>query len=271
MPEGDTIFRAAQVLGRALQGQIVSRFESVFPQINRIDEDDPFRGRTVTSVASVGKHLLIRLSGNVTIRTHMRMNGSWHIYRRGERWRRSARNARIVLETEQYVAVGFSIPVAEALPTDEESRDRELRRLGGDLLADGFNSGDAVERLRQHPSSRVDDALLNQTVMAGIGNVYKSEILFLVGIHPGRPISSLNDSELTGLVSRSLDLLTRNVTSATARASGRRTIWGLNPAERLWVYGRGNRPCRRCGTPISKALTGKNPRVTYWCPSCQAG
>lgn len=269
MPEGDTVFRAAQVLGRALEGQLVSRFESVFPQINRIDEDDPFRGRTVTSVASVGKHLLIRLSGNLTIRTHMRMKGSWHIYRRGERWRRSARHARIVLETEQFVAVGFSIPVAEALPSDEESRDRELKRLGGDLLADGFEPGEAVERLRQQSSSRIDDALLNQTIMAGIGNVYKSEILFLAGIHPSRRVSSLDDSELNALVSRSLELLTRNVTVETARAGGRRTLWRLNPAERLWVYGRGSRPCRRCGTPISRALTGKNPRVTYWCRSCQ--
>lgn len=270
MPEGDTIFRAARVLGRALEGQRVARFQSDFPQINRIDEDEPLCGRIVTSVTSAGKHLLIRLSGNLTIRSHMRMRGSWHIYRRGERWRRSSRHARIILETEQFVAVGFSIPVAEVIATDEESRDRELRRLGVDLLAKEFDPDQAVERLRQHPSSRVDDALLNQTIMAGVGNVYKSEVLFLAGMHPGRRVDSLDPGEMHELVSRSHELLVRNVSPEAPRAGGRRTLWRLNPAERLWVYGRANRPCRRCGTPVVRELTGANARVTYWCPSCQS-
>jgi endonuclease-8 len=269
MPEGDTIYRAARTLGRALTGDRLVGFESVFPQINRIDEDEPLAGRTVESVASFGKHLLIRLSGNLTIRTHMRMNGSWHIYRRGERWRRSPRNARIVLETDRFVAVGFSIPVAEALASDRENRAKELRRLGDDLLSEGFDASRAIERLRRHPAKRVDDALLDQTIMAGVGNVYKSEVLFLAGIDPGRLIGSLDDGDLSQLVALSRDLLERNVALETDRPGQRRTTNRMNPSQGLWVYGRAGRPCRRCGTPIRRAFTGSNVRVTYWCPSCQ--
>lgn len=270
MPEGDTIHRAAATLGRALTGDRVTKFESVFPQINRVDEDEPLAGRTVESVAAVGKHLLIRFSGNLTIRTHMRMNGSWHIYRQGERWRRSARSARIVLETDHYVAVGFTIPVAEALPTDDELRNHELRRLGQDLLRDEFDVDQAIERFRRHASSRIDDAMLDQTIMAGVGNVYKSEVLFLVGVDPARDVGSIDDPTLVRLVTTSRELLGRNVAENSSHAGERRTTSLMNPAAGLWVYGRAARPCRRCGTPVRRGLTGRNPRISYWCPTCQS-
>lgn len=269
MPEGDTIFRTATNLGRALTGARIVGFRSDFPQINRVHDDHPFEGRTIESVASVGKHLLIRLSGNVTLRTHLRMNGSWHLYRRGEQWRRSPRNARIVIETEEFVAVGFSIPVAEPLATDRENRDGSLRRLGSDLLSDEFDLNGTVERLRRMATSRLDDALLDQTVMAGVGNVYKSEVLFLTGFNPARTVAGLDDSDLERLVVCSRDLLRQNVAPDAPRPGARRTTRSMNPNERLWVYGRGARPCRRCGTPIRRGLTGRNVRVTYWCPSCQ--
>ncbi len=269
MPEGDTVHRTARTLAKALVGTRVERFESVFPQINRIDDDAPIRGRTVESVVSIGKHLLIRMSGNLTIRTHMRMNGSWHIYRRGESWRRSRRSVRIILETAEFVAVGFTIPVAEAIATDHEEQNHELRRLGSDLLAEEFDRESAISRLRGRPTTRIDDLLLDQTIMAGVGNVFKSEVLFLAGIDPGRTAGSIEEGELQHLVDLSHTLLNRNV-SQSARRPGQRTTTALmNPSERLFVYGRAGKPCRTCGTPVRRKLTGTNVRVTYWCPTCQ--
>lgn len=269
MPEGDTIFRAARTLARALCGRTITRFESVFPQLNRVDEDAPLRGRTVTGVEAVGKHLLIRFSENLTLRTHMRMKGSWHIYRPGETWRRSSRNAKIILETDAYIAVGFSIPIAEMVPTDREGSDRELRRLGPDPLKDDFDSDLAAERLRAKRTSLIADALLNQTVMAGVGNVYKSEVLFLCRIHPRRTVQELSESEIGSLIETAADLLRQNVSSASRRPGERRTTRRLTPGEGLWVYGRGGEPCRRCGTGVARSLIGTDARVTYWCPSCQ--
>ena len=135
MPEGDTIFRAARTLHRALAGSPVTRFESAFPALNRIDDDRPLAGRTIESVAARGKHLLMTFSGDLVLRTHMRMHGSWHIYRSGERWQRPARDMRIVVETARFVAVGFNVPVAEFLSGRELSRHPQLGALGPDLLA----------------------------------------------------------------------------------------------------------------------------------------
>lgn len=268
MPEGDTIFRAARALRRALAGRTITRFESMFPRLNRIDEDEPISGRMVEGVDSRGKHLLIRLSGNLTLRTHMRMKGSWHIYRRGERWMRSRRDTRIVLEAGDIVAVGFSIPDAEAFATDAESKNRELGRLGPDLLDAGFDREEAVKRLRSRMAVAAD-ALLDQTVMAGVGNVYKSEVLFLCGVHPSRIAATLGHEELCALVETARELLIRNVSPARRRAGRRTTTNRLDPAAKLWVYGRRSRGCRRCGTTILADLIGKDARLTFWCPTCQ--
>ena len=174
-----------------------------------------------------------------------------------------------MIETEHFVAVGFSIPVAEVLATNHESRNRSLQRLGDDLLSDQFDLNEAVERLRRMASSRLDDALLDQSVMAGVGNVYKSEVLFLAGLSPARKVGELDDTDLERLVRLSRDLLRRNVAADASRPGTRRTTRSMNPKERLWVYGRATRPCRQCGTPLRRELTGRDVRVTYWCPSCQ--
>src|SRR3954470_6605902 len=184
MPEGDTIFRAARTLRRALAGHAVVRFESVLPALTRIDEDAPIAGRTVEAVSAAGKHVLMRFSGGLVLRTHMRMNGSWHIYRPGERWLRPRRDMRIVVATAGYEAVGFNVPVAEFLSGKAIDRQPDLRLLGPDLLAEGFDEGEAVARLRARPANTIADAILNQRAVAGIGNVYKSEVLFLCGINP---------------------------------------------------------------------------------------
>jgi endonuclease VIII len=273
MPEGDTIFRAARTMHRALAGSPVTRFESAFPALNRIDHDRPLAGRTIESVSARGKHLLMTFSGDLVLHTHMRMNGSWHIYRRGERWLRPRRDMRVVIATDEFEAVGFSIPEAELIATRDLERHDTLRKLGPDLLADTFDAGEALRRLREHGDAAVADALLNQRVMAGIGNVYKSEVLFLCRVNPFTAVHVLDDTQRASIVETARRLLRVNVSEGAAAMTTytgfRRTTRRDDPKERLWVYGRARLPCRRCGTPISLSKQGADARLTYWCPHCQ--
>jgi endonuclease-8 len=272
MPEGDTIYRTAQTLQRALSGSLVTRFESVFPALNRIDEDRPVAGRMVESVSARGKHLLMAFSGDLILRTHMRMQGSWHIYRPGERWQRPARDMRILIQTTDFVAVGFNVPVAEWLTGRDLGRHRELSALGPDLLAPTFDTADALQRMRSHGNDAIADALLNQRIVAGIGNAFKSEILFIAGVDPFQPVGALSDDDLMRILSESRKQLRSSVldrSQTLSPVSGRRTTRSLDPRARLWVYGRGGKPCRTCGTSIRARKTGLDARLTYWCPRCQ--
>jgi endonuclease-8 len=273
MPEGDTIFRAAQTLHRALAGRIVTRFETVFPALSRVDDDAPIAGRTIERVFPAGKHLLMQFSGGLTLRTHMRMNGSWHIYRPAERWRRPRRDMRIVVTTAEFEAVGFNVPVAEFLAARDLQHHAELRRLGPDLLADDFDAADALRRLRERHAVTIADALLTQRVVAGIGNVYKSEVLFACRIHPFTAVDALTDERLEALIGTARTFLRMNATgtipSMTTYAGYRRTTRSGDPTQWLWVYGRGGKPCRRCDTPIAVRKHGEDARLTYWCPRCQ--
>lgn len=272
MPEGDTIFRAARTLQRALAGKPVVRFESVLPALTRVHEDAPVTGRTIESVSAIGKHLLMRFSGGLVLRTHMRMNGSWHIYRPAERWQRPRREMRIVIATADYEAVGFNIPVAEFIEGDL-SRHRELRRLGPDVLSDTFDAREALLRIRARGAAPIADVLLDQRVLAGLGNVYKSEVLFACRVNPFVPAGSLAEDDLRCLVSTARRFLRTNVLEGargmTTYAGYRRTTRRDDPRERLWVYGRAARPCRRCGTSISVRPQGPDARLTYWCEECQ--
>ena len=272
MPEGDTIYRAAQTLHKFMAGRVVTRFESVYPALTRIAEDDPVVGRTIESVSARGKHLLMAFSGGLVLRTHLKMNGSWHIYPAGGRWQRPARDMRVLVATAEACAVGFNIPDAELLTTRDVARHTQLQALGPDLLANGFDRDEALRRIRGRAADPVAEVLLNQRVMAGIGNVFKSEILFLAGIYPFTPVSALADGDLALIVDISREQLTANVMArhqTLSRATGRRTTRSLDPNEKLWVYSRGGRPCRRCGTAILSNKTGLDARLTYWCPRCQ--
>jgi endonuclease VIII len=281
MPEGDSIFRTARTLQRALAGSPVTRFESAFPALTRIDHDRPLAGRTIDSVSARGKHLLMTFSGDLILHTHMRMSGSWHIYRPGERWQRSPRDMRIVVETARFVAVGFNVPVAEFLTRRELSRHKELGALGPDLLASEGPSGDArppfdgeevLRRMRREADAAIADVLLNQRVLAGIGNIFKSEVLFLTSVYPFTPTSDLSDDTLRLIVKEAESQLRANVRKASqtlSRAAGIRTTRSLDPSAKLWVYGRGGKPCRKCGTTIRAKKTGVDARLTYWCPECQ--
>jgi endonuclease-8 len=273
MPEGDTIFRAARTLHRALAGLVITRFETVLPMLSRVDDDEPLAGRTIERVSSAGKHLLMRFSGNLVLRTHMRMNGSWHIYRPGERWRRPRRDMRIVVSTAEFEAVAFNVPVAEFIRADRLDRHRDLRRLGPDLLADEFDASEALRRFRDRPELPIADALLDQRIVAGVGNVYKSEVLFACRTHPFARVDELSDGQLAAIVEQARAFLRANVGPAlapmTTYTGYRRTTRRANPSDRLWVYGRAGKPCRRCDTPVAARKTGDDARLTYWCPRCQ--
>jgi endonuclease-8 len=273
VPEGDTIHRAALTLHRALGGQRVVRFESVFPALTRVHDDSPLTGQTVDAVAARGKHLLMRFSGGQTLRTHMRMNGSWHIYRPGERWQRPRRDMRIVVATNEFEAVGFNIPVAEFIESARVEQHEELRRLGPDLLGEQFDRADAIRRLTARADTAVGDVLVNQRVVAGIGNVYKSEVLFACGVNPLATVRDLSAEQVACLIDTALKFLRTNVSGRlapmTTYGGFRRTTRRDDPSERLWVYGRARLPCRRCGTAIRVRKQGSDARLTYWCPQCQ--
>jgi endonuclease-8 len=297
MPEGDTIFRAARTLDRALAGKTVVRFESVLPVLNRVHEDHPLTGRTIEHVRALGKHILMQFSGDLILHTHMRMNGSWHIYKTGEAWQRPRRDMRLVVTTADYEAVGFTIPIAEFLNESELRRHPVLgmssstapvvpgssradavapglsRTLGPDLLDSNFDRDEALQRLRARGAEPIADALLNQRVMAGIGNVYKSEVLFVSRINPFMPVDAINDGALARIIDTALKLLAANVVDGVAPMTTytgfRRTTGRDDPSERLWVYGRARQRCRRCGTAILSSKHGQDARLTYWCPTCQ--
>ena len=273
MPEGDTIFRAARTLHRALAGRQVVRFESVLPALTRIHEDSPLTGRTIESVTAAGKHVLMRFSGGLVLRTHMRMNGSWHIYRPGEKWLRPRRDMRVVVATDAFEAVGFNVPVAELLQDKALARQQDLRLMGPDLLGASFDADEAVRRFRERPALAIADALLNQRVVAGAGNVYKSEVLFLCGVNPFLRVDRVTDEQLRAILETARKHLKANVidpSSAIVTYRGyRRTTGRADPSERLYVYGRARKPCRKCGTRIEVRAQGPHARLTYWCPSCQ--
>jgi endonuclease VIII len=288
MPEGDTIFRTARTLHRALAGRQVVRFESMLPALTRVHEDQPLTGRTIESVTAAGKHVLMRFSpldrargdhepaqwsGPLVLRTHMRMNGSWHIYRPGERWRRARRDMRIVVATDAFEAVGFNVPVAEFLQDAAVARQEDLRLMGPDLLADSFDADEAVRRLRARGSTAIADALLNQRVLAGIGNIYKSEVLFICRMSPFAPVASIADEALRAIVATARKHLRANVIDGSAAIvtyrGYRRTGDRAGRADNLYVYGRARQPCRRCGARVRVRAQGTDARLTYWCPACQ--
>jgi endonuclease-8 len=265
MPEGDTIFRTAAVLRRALVGGVI-RAARAQPQpgLARVPVLGRLVGSWVESVEARGKHLLIGFSGDLWLRTHMRMKGSWHRYAPGEAWRLPRSRASCVLETAEAVVVCFDAPEVELLTSRELARHERLLALGPDLLSTEFDAPEAVSRLRERGSVALGEALLDQRALAGIGNVIKSETCFMERADPWAAVATFADAELLALVDRARRLLAANT------SGGRRVTTGIGaPGASLWVYGRAGRPCRRCGTIIRGARQGEQARMTYWCPRCQ--
>lgn len=275
MPEGDTIFRTARSLGRALGGKPVTVFRSTYPLLARFNDDTPLAGQTVERVEARGKWLLIHFSGGGTLATHMLMSGSWHIYRHGERWQQPRFNMRIVIENSEYIAVGFRVPVAEMHTAQSLARQTRIPCEQIDVLSADFNAAEAERRVQAHGSEEIADVLLHQEVLAGVGNVFKSEICFVTGINPFCKVSALRQDQLQASIAAAQRLVRANVledsgdTIVTYGGRKRRTTHESDPGASLWVYGRNGEPCRRCGEPIRRRIQGPDARVTFWCARCQ--
>jgi endonuclease VIII len=267
MPEGDTIARAAAALHRALAGRVVTAFATGLAPLARVDDDTPIAGRTIEACRSVGKHLLITFSDGLVLRTHMRMSGSWHLYRPGERWQRPPRAARIQIDTDAWVAVAFDVPVAEFVHEADLHRHRPLAMLGPDLADAGFDRSHARARIQASAGRPIGDVILDQRVVAGLGNVLRSETLFVCGLHPETPADQLSADDVNRLLEAAAQLLQRN--ARPDYAPMRNTTGRRAPGQALWVYQRTGEPCRRCGTAVVSAARGLEARRVYWCPSCQ--
>jgi endonuclease VIII len=272
MPEGDTIFRSARALSRALAGKTITYFRSELAKVAVQAENAELVGQALTEVTAHGKHLLMRFSSGMTLRTHMRMSGSWHIYRIGERWQRPRADMRIALETADFQAIAFMVHEAELIRERELST--KLETLGPDILAAGFDPQLAAARILEGGARPMCDVLLDQRVLAGIGNVYKSELLFLARVHPARPASSVDLPTALSICQRAQELLRVNVKDGAEDGivtyhGMRRTTGRSDPGDRMWVYGRGGRPCRECGTSVSSQRMGQHARSTYFCARCQ--
>jgi endonuclease VIII len=276
MPEGDTIFRSARALRQALAGHKVTLFETAYAPLASVNDQSPVAGRTIEQVESRGKWLLIHFSGDLILATHMLMSGSWHIYRAGERWKRARSHMRIVLGTKDMVAVAFDVPVARFHTVRTLERYTGIAGLGPDVLSQSFAAEEAVSRLLEHGEEEVGNTLLDQRVVAGIGNVFKSEICFACQVNPFRSVASLSSQEIDCLLGTARRFLAANVTEnagdgIVTYTGGRRTTGSSNPAARLWVYRRAGEACRRCGATILMRKQGLGARSTYWCPDCQKG
>ena len=261
MPEGDTIYRTAQTLSRALVGKAVLAASSAVPGVDA----STLIARVVTRVESHGKQLRIHFDDGRVLLSHMRMHGSWHIYRPGETWQRPESGARLVLTNDTYVAVCFYAPVIELLSPRAAQRNDTLGALGPDLLAPVFDLVTARTRLRARGELPIGVALMTQSIVAGIGNVYKSEVLFLCGVDPFVSVSALEDAVLDVLLEKARALLLRNL------GGHARVTRDDASGESLWVYGRSGKSCARCGTRVQMLRQGDAGRSTYFCSVCQRG
>jgi len=275
VPEGDSIYRAARTLNKVLAGHVVTKFDTAYAHLSRVDDDTPIAGRAIERCESAGKHLLIVFSGDLILRTHMRMNGSWHLYRHGERWWRGPQSMRVRIDTADWVAVAFDVPVAEFVTARQLQTTDPVAALGPDLLKPAFDRDEAVRRIVISGAMPIAQALLDQRLLAGIGNVYKSEVLFLGGVHPDTPAGAVPAAALERVLDLARSLLQANVIEGTPAAiqtyrSLRRTAPGSAHDDHLWVYGRKGKPCRKCGAAIESKKMGLDARTTYWCPQCQS-
>ena len=266
MPEGDTIFRTAVVLRRVLAGQVVTGFEVTAPKVSRAARGEAIVGSRVEAVTSNGKHLFITFGTpqRVVLHTHMKMSGSWHVYRPGERWWEPESEARVVIRTEPAVAPCFHPPIVELLTEKELGLHRVVSRLGPDIIGDEFDMDEAIRGLRSDEDRDVATALLDQRAISGIGNVFKVEALFLARISPWAQVRELDDAKLRDIVGHARRLIRLN------RGGGmRRTHFALKASERMWVDERAGLPCRVCGTMVESGWHPDEVRKSWYCPTCQ--
>jgi endonuclease VIII len=261
VPEGDTVWLAAKRLNDALAGRVLTASDFRVPQLATTD----LTGQTVTDFTSRGKHMLMRLDSGLTLHTHFKMDGSWHLYRPGSRWAGGPDwHIRVVLGNEEWNAVGYRLPVVELLPSADEAK--AVGDLGPDLLGADWSPVEARRRLLSDPAREIGQALLDQRNLAGIGNLYKAETLFLSGVTPWTTVGAVGD--LDAILTRAHRLMDANKMRPEQSTTG-----NLHRGEQHWVFERAGRPCRRCGERVQVAMQGDPPRerLTYWCRRCQRG
>ncbi len=278
MPEGDSIFRSARTLNKTLAGKVVTNFETTVALLARVNDDTPVAGRMVERVEARGKWCLMFFSGDLILLTHMRMSGSWHIYKTGERWQAPRSAMRVVITCGDVQAVAFNVPVAEFHTAHSLERSADVPKLGLDVLGEKYTIDTAVHALRKHrrshPDAEIGSVLLNQRVLAGIGNIYKSEIAFAAGVNPFRTMQTISDHELERIAEIAQRYMRANVAEGAGAGivtytGNRRTTRAMDRGSRRWVYGRQGQECRRCGAIIEMRRQGTGARSSYWCPSCQ--
>lgn len=258
MPEGDTVYLSAKNLNAALAGHVVTRFDLRVPAFATVD----LTGDVIEGVVSRGKHLLTRV-GEYSIHSHLKMEGSWHLYRHETTWRRPKWQARAIIATADWVAVGFSLGTLEVV--DRTNENSVIGHLGPDLLGQDWDAVEARRRLLAAPETPIFVSVLEQRNLAGLGNEYANDLLFLRGLDPTTPVAAVDD--LDALLTTAFRLI-----NANKDRSVRSTTGNLRPGQTSWVYGRAGQPCRRCGSRILKAQLGPTPLVqrdVYWCPRCQ--
>jgi endonuclease VIII len=257
MPEGDTIHRAAGRMREVLQGRVPEEILTPHPRFRADRWPQRLQGRPVRAVEARGKHLLVRFEGDLTLHSHLRMSGLWVVCREGERWRRAAGRAWLVMRCEEWEVIEFDGPVLELMSDFRARADPRLSALGQDVLGEDLDRDRFLARLRKSDVTRaIGDALLDQRIVAGIGNLWKSELCFAAAIDPWRTVTEVSDEEALQLVGLAAELMRRSVSSGyTARPRS--------------VYGQAGRPCPRCGTTIRRCGQGEHNRTTYWCPGCQ--
>jgi endonuclease-8 len=264
VPEGDTVWLAAQRLQQSLAGRVLTASDFRVPQLATTD----LTGQTVTEVVSRGKHLLFRTDAGLTLHSHFRMDGTWHLYRHDTPWTGGPQwQVRAVLSNDEWQAVGYRLPVLELIPTAQE--DTVVGHLGPDLLGPDWDEDEAVRRVLARPDREIGPALLDQRNLAGIGNLYKTEVLYLSGVTPWTPVADVGD--VRAVVRRAHRLLQANKSRWQQTTTG-----SLRRGEDHWVFERSGRPCRRCGERVREAMQGEpdrpeQARVCYWCPRCQHG
>jgi endonuclease VIII len=262
MPEGDTIHKAARRIRAVLQGRVPEEIRTPHPRHRADRWPERMAGRTVRTVDAHGKHLFMRFEGDLTLHSHLRMTGSWGVHRGGERWRRAAHRAWLVLASGDWEVVEFDGPLLELMTESRTRFDRRLAALGQDVIGERFDHDGFLGRLRrlraEDPARPLGDALLDQRVVAGIGNVWKAESCFAAGVDPWRPLGQVHDQEAVAVLDFAREHMRRS-----ADADG----FSTRPQA---VYKRAGRPCTRCGTLIRRRGQGENNRLTYWCPGCQS-
>jgi endonuclease-8 len=278
VPEGDTIYRAAHALQRAIGGKVVTAFETGLANLASANDEAPVVGRTVERVEARGKWCLIYFSGDLILVTHMLMSGSWHIYRSGEKWQMSRSRMRVAITCGDFQAVAFNLPIAEFHTARSLTRSSQIPKLGVDVLGDEYSVQTGVRALREygaaHLEAEIGVVLLNQRVIAGLGNVYKSEVAFAAGVNPFRQMRTITEREMEVMAEFAQKYMRANVVDGkgdgiVTYAGNRRTTHEMDGNNRLWVYRRQGQECRRCGATIMMRKQGVQVRSTYWCPSCQ--